>query len=278
MRRAVLSLAICGAAILGLALSVSAPAGAQDGGPGAIDALATQAAIEAMATAQALNAGAAAGNAASQAAQLEAQAAAARAAAAQQAAAATRQAADMQARQAQAQATSQAAILQATLSAQATRSAIEATATQEAMNAAATAQAQSAQATAQAIHAAATSQALDAQATRAVYEIAIAQSQDQARLGQAMLYLAAALALGGVAYVVIVWARAAARKVVQPASGQAAAMVGDVVIDVTPAPLPALPMSATRMSRVKIINDPRVVAAAVRWFDGQDEDDNERAD
>jgi hypothetical protein len=261
---AFLSKCVMGAMVLATLLSMPVPAGAQSGGPGVMDALATQSAVEAMATAQAIDAAQGAIDAQARVQQAEAQAAAARAQAAEQAAQATRQAGAMQAAQAAAQATSQAAVLQATISAAATRSAIEATATVESMHATATAQAQ--------LQAAqATRYAMDAQATRAVYDLAIAQSQEQARVSQLLLYLAMALIAGSCTFLVVSWVLSVARRFepgARPAvpprpsvAGASAGTVGEVVIDVKPVPVPALPSPTHRMSTMHIVTDQRMIDA-----------------
>jgi hypothetical protein len=166
-----------------------------------------------------------------------------------------------------------------------------ATATQSALDelnrqsaATATADAQRVTVTAQAILAQATRSALDAQATRAVYELAVAQSQEQARVGRTLLYGAAALALAGTAYVLGHWARALARKtssvslapvpsteirlseVLEASGAQREAQVIDVgTTQPTDPPEPSL--AVERMSHIRVIDDPDLVRQAVELFD-----------
>lgn len=177
------------------------------------------------------------------------------------------------------QATVQAAATRTAVEAQCTRWAVDATATwqtmdvhatQAAMDAAARQRAADAMATAQAnsmlVAATSTAQAQDAQATATVYALVYQQSRDQADLGRILLYIAAALALGGLAWVILALARAAARRVSKsPATWTPGA--GGVVVDVTP--VPALSGPTVRMpDGVRIVNDPNISARIEEWFYG----------
>ncbi len=198
-------------------------------------------------------------------------------------AAATIQAATDQARAAMA--------TRAAVEVEATSQALDDLASQRAAAATSTAQAQSAAATVTAgayqttatgaavqAGATATSQAQDAAATSTAYSLAYQQSKEQADLGRNLLYLAAALALGGCAYVVMTWARAAARRLDPSPAGRAfdpgpvrwePAGAGGVVVDVTPSNLPALPGPSVRMpDQVRIVNDPDLSAKIEKWFYG----------
>lgn len=268
MRKVTLVLFVCLSVVLVLALVMSSPAGAQSGDPWG--ALIT---AEAQATIDALNANAAAGDAASQAAAARARAAQLEAQAAQQSAAATRQAAYNAENNARAQATVNAVIL-------ATEAAQRAQATQAALDAIATKDAQSAQATAQAMNATATAQAQSAEATRAAQSVALAEIQRRSNFGLLLLYIAGALALAGCAWVFRSWALALARRVAQPAKPTpttatpypaAATPAGNVIIDATP----ILPQPNGRGFEVRVINDDRITQAALDWWNRQDELYNE---
>jgi hypothetical protein len=164
-------------------------------------------------------------------------------------------------------------------SAQATQSAIDelnrqrqASATAEYHAAQSTQQAQ--QATAQALSASATRNVIDAQATRAAYDLRIAQSQEQARLGRILLYVAAGLSLLGTAYVIATWARAIAAHL--------ARRLTRLALPIAPKPMPQTaevdsvidgefeksPMSTERMPDVHMVDDAALTDAIGKWFYG----------
>jgi len=273
----------CGVALLALVLFV--PVWAQDGGGGVEQAAATIAAatIRAQSTA----------NAQAQSAQATRQAQDAVNAQAQ----ATQQAVSMEAtRQTQAAlatAQSEAQSAQATAnaqSAQATQSALgeidrQLAATAQAGAIQSTLEAQAATATTQAVYIAATRQAIDAStmATRAVldaratdtaYQIQAAEIKQRSDFGTFLLYLAGALAMVGVAYVIAVLAVAVARKLTeQPKPVVSAA--GDIVIDGEYHTLPMLPPGAPQQPKVNTVNDPRILEAIAAWWDNSEGQDNE---
>jgi hypothetical protein len=200
-------------------------------------------------------------------------------------AAATIQAATIQAQQRQqaATATRQAQIIVATRQAQdvmATQSAQVVIATQSAQAEidnqraiAATSAAQSQAATRQALDADATRQALDADATRAAYNVKLSEMQRRSDFGTWILYLAGILALVAIGLFLFFWVRSAARRVTMAApthSAPAAATPseGEIVIDVTPFPQPALPGPVNRMAgSVGVIDNPQVVKAFKEYLD-----------
>jgi len=148
-------------------------------------------------------------------------------------------------------------------SAQATQSAIDESNRQNAMTA--TSQAQSIEATAQALSASATRNVIDAEATRAAYDLRITQSQEQARLGRILLYIAAGLSLLGTAYVIATWARAIAKRLTaKPKPTTQTAKVESVVIDGEFEKPPAERMP----EGVNFVNDPALTDAIGRWFYG----------
>lgn len=139
-----------------------------------------------------------------------------------------------------------------------------ATATAEYHAAQSTQQAQ--QAAAQALSAEATRNVFDAQATRAAYDLRIAQSQEQARLGRILLYIAAGLSLLGTAYVIATWARAIAKRLTAKPKPTTQTTAADSVID---GEYQKLPESKERMPEgVNFVDDPALTDAIGRWFYG----------
>jgi hypothetical protein len=123
------------------------------------------------------------------------------------------------------------------------------------------------QATTLALNTAATSEALNAWATRAAYEVMVEETKRRSDFGTWLLYLAGGLALIGTGYVILAWARRAARA---PTPIQAEVIFGaSTVVDVEPVSLPLLPSGPMHAPPVRKIDDLRMAQAMQRWWDSQ---------